>query len=104
MPPLEFGFGLEPIFHFVAGLKAAIEGSKVGEFGNQSVARSHRRRCDEPQWIERRRAGVSVDPATDAMLRNFFATRARQIYSDVHYDLYELERSGQGASAGTKAP
>jgi hypothetical protein len=55
-PLFEFGFGLEPILHFMARLKAALEGSKVGEFCNQSVARSQWRRCDEPQWIERGRA------------------------------------------------
>jgi hypothetical protein len=52
--PLEFGFSLEPIFHFMARLKAALEGSKVGEFRNHGLARSDWRRRDKPQGIKRR--------------------------------------------------
>jgi hypothetical protein len=51
-----------------------------------------------------REVSLVVEPATDAMLRDFFATRAHRVYSDANYDLYELERSGQGASAGIKPP
>ena len=54
MLPLEFGFSLEPIFHFMARLKAALEGSKVGEFCNQGLARPDWRGRDEPQRIKRR--------------------------------------------------